>query len=788
MDLHEIRKTSIDSCDIYYNYLKENNKGLEKISVYEIRHPKSNIITLRLSKKLFDTETLFFKILTNNTIYNSSQIKILEYDIDNNFLLIKPTDDILTLFVDLQPSDLVVFSDLKFLITRTKEWFVLNGAHICLPKESSILKDNIMDIDYLAKYPPSKNQKDSIENIFSNPFTYIWGAPGTGKTKYVLSYSILHYIKNDKKVAILAPTNNALEQVLFGVLKMADEEGIERGKFLRLGIPSKKFAEKYPEVCEERGIQKKLDDIDIRISQINRVLKYSGRVEILQNSKEKLLTLGQIPVLLESIEVSSKDIDQFKIEYNKTKKELSEKETSAKLAERKMQVLYKAINSNTQKIKKVFFQSSSKEEEFDLLEESLFNLNKKKENLESSLYLISLKRRNSESKNVEAKRSLSIFLEDFKQYFQNINVLPKNLKQLTIESLESIELEITNKLKKVENYLQIDEQLVEEYSKFSFDNLHSLLNELSISREMIEGKSTEERLKSVNVVACTLDGYIGRFSEKKINVDHIFMDEAGYANIIKSLTLFNNTCPITFLGDHKQLPPVCEINNNDINKSNVDVFMWDQSAIFLESMFFKNKDRLIMDYLQNIDFSPVELIQSSLTSTFRFGTNIAEVLDQHVYKNNLSSSSSENETKIYYLHAEKQSHEYKKRISEFEMKKIKQLVTQLPSDHIILTPYNKQKALLGKHLQNHLQNLQILTVHGSQGREWDTVILSVVDTNDKWFVDSTHKTSKGLNLVNTAVSRAKKQLIIICDTSYWFNQENQLITSLIRQGKEFLLN
>lgn len=40
------------------------------------------------------------------------------------------------------------------------------------------------------------------------------------------------------------------------------------------------------------------------------------------------------------------------------------------------------------------------------------------------------------------------------------------------------------------------------------------------------------------------------------------------------------------------------------------------------------------------------------------------------------------------------------------------------------------------------------------------MIFSVVDTDDKWFTDSTNIQSGGLNIINTAVSRAKKQLVI----------------------------
>ena len=77
----------------------------------------------------------------------------------------------------------------------------------------------------------------------------------------------------------------------------------------------------------------------------------------------------------------------------------------------------------------------------------------------------------------------------------------------------------------------------------------------------------------------------------------------------------------------------------------------------------------------------------------------------------------------------------------------------------------------------------IVTVHGSQGREWDTVLFSVVDTTDKFFVDSLNQISDGKKLVNTAVSRARKRIVIVCDYAYWITQKNQLICRILEKAK-----
>ena len=100
--------------------------------------------------------------------------------------------------------------------------------------------------------------------------------------------------------------------------------------------------------------------------------------------------------------------------------------------------------------------------------------------------------------------------------------------------------------------------------------------------------------------------------------------------------------------------------------------------------------------------------------------------------------------------------------------------------YVILTPYRKQLDLLGKYMPEERKDMNILTVHKSQGREWDTVILSVVDTRDMWFSDSKNRISRRLNVLNTAISRAKKRIVIACDRSYWIAQRGQLLSEIVR--------
>ena len=82
-----------------------------------------------------------------------------------------------------------------------------------------------------------------------------------------------------------------------------------------------------------------------------------------------------------------------------------------------------------------------------------------------------------------------------------------------------------------------------------------------------------------------------------------------------------------------------------------------------------------------------------------------------------------------------------------------------------------QRDAIRKALPSKFEN-NVMTIHSSQGREWDTVIISVCDNDTtnrdvKLRFTSSLEPYSGLNVINTAVSRAKKNLIIVCDYEFW---------------------
>jgi hypothetical protein len=540
----------------------------------------------------------------------------------------------------------------------------------------------------------------AIQMALTTPLCYIWGAPGTGKTQLVLANLVIQYVLNNKRCAILAPTNTALEQVLRGVLRMSDAAGIPREKFLRLGHTSKAFAEQYPQVCENSGIVNQRQQIDKQIKVLRSVIK--------KENTEPDTVITELESALEKL---------------KQLKELIEVATTKGSSQKMMKQLLK-----------------------------------------------------------EAKKSMAVHVS-----FESLS------KSLDFENIDSGINSLNSFIKQQKKDDAVLQAKAVEYAQMPEPDLKIMLQQLEDSKNKMKGSN--ERAKSAAVIAATLDSYIFRFVEDELEVEHIFLDEAGYACTAKAMTLMRGNIPVTMLGDHLQLPPVCEMNEMEMqNEEYRDVFTWSQSAIHLSRLFEQSKEDAYRAFMNNQETLSPKMARADLKHTHRFGRNLALVLNEYVYHNGFGSDSQRGETEIYFVHVEtpvpqpRNAFDKPTRESEAEALAIKQFLhTTGIADYAILAPYTNQVKLLGKLLPRDRNEGRILTVHGAQGKEWENVLLSIVDTDKKWFTDSRYSKSRGLHLLNTAVSRAKKRLIIFGNYYYWRKQNGQLIKGLLDVAEEWRL-
>jgi hypothetical protein len=784
MQNSEITSLCVQACTAYYKYLERKKSGRSIIRVHECSETTiTGIFKIKLADPLFNLEAVSFLIYGRD--YDSNDIRIVEYDYDTRTLLIKPNSPELN-FLAIKNTDIFVVSDLKFLIKRLGEFYLEKGSKINFPDKIPDINFDYQAFEYLAGFLPSLTQKKAIDTIFKNPTSYIWGAPGTGKTRYVLANSLLKCYLENKKIVILAPTNVALEQVMIGILRFTDAAQINRKKILRIGHPSRNFANEYPEVCEVKGIEKQISELTKQIQIIKEILNIDD-FSLDNNTLKQIIALtANLSKCEAQITEKENNTNSLKIkdknkneQINNCKKSINLKhETIQKYETKSLTIINRFLSSVSSKL--------SYEPKIKALKQQVAEEYKELNLLESESILLS--------------KNYSVALKEY-QLLQNTILKHKsglNSKKFINKQLQELwdkrstysnkTIEITKEIEAINVKKANISLFKDEYKHINAKELELKLNKYISEVEKLKSQSIDERWKDVPIIGATIDGFVNRYLNAEITINHVFIDEAAYCNVIKTMIAFALNCPVTLLGDHFQLPPVIEMDERELADENEVCFPFLHSSLHLESYFKESSATLLSNLKLNIPPSFTILKKSDLIETHRFGENLASILNQYVYRNGFKSTGTMDLLNIEIVHAPKELGE-KRRENPSEAKAISKYVdTNKDIDYCILSPYNDQVTLIGKHLPVARQEQKIMTVHKSQGREWDKVIISISDTENMYFTDSTNRKSNAINLLNTAVSRAKKTLVIVCDVNYWNKQQNQLITGIIQASNNSIKN
>ncbi len=761
MKVQYLKLKCIEASKFYYDYLEKNNNGIEKINISSknLINGENDTWELHIGKKLFSPDDMKIHNRQYDEDYGLEDFAIKEYDADNKILIIKFKTH--RHFGDTPAHNLEIISDLKFLIKNIEKWFTDNGQKIFFNEETNSTQngqakigeksqghrkqdDNLENVIKCDLYPNNlnDNQIQAFKNILSNRYNYIWGPPGTGKTCYVLSSAVLHYLNSDNpKIGIFAPTNNALEHVLSSIIKHLDELGIPREILLRIGAPTRDYAKKYPETCEDLGNQ--LKEVEGQIDIIEKVIEY-------RRGKYVFNSVFAIQKDIQNITNLNKQLGTLLVSKSQKEKEL---EIIIKESKSLISRLKHALNVDSRDYQNIIAQ---KENELSKIREHI-------EQMSSEITQCFMRITNVDTRS-----------EKIRQIIQIIN----------IRNYTEISEQLNQASKEIEDYLIVNNALSENYPNHDDAGLKDLLKQ---HEENLKAMQVEKRINKCLIIGMTLDSYIGRFSDVQINFSSIFLDEAGYVPLIKALTLFSNGCNITFLGDHKQLPPVCEFDNYN-NIPGFCRLLWSKPSIFSETILHHDEE-YCLNIAEDTDCPEFAYTKKSiLTESHRFGANLSRLLNRLIYHIGYKSAD-EHDVELYFVDAPSPNVRNGRR-NENECRIIYNILNGfLDDDYCILTPYLKQVALLKTRIKNASREERITNIHKSQGREWDTVILSVVDGSNirPWFTDSNSPISQGLYVLNTAISRARKKLIIVCDAKYWLLRQDakiQLISNLINISKQ----
>lgn len=780
MNIAQFTAAAIKGSKNYYNFLNDSGRGREEIRVDRI-DTEDALYLLHLSKNPFSTDAV--QIVIGEREYNQKKLEIVEQDRDQRVLYVRVSKEITDPFVGIRSQDVRVVSDLKFLIQRVCDWYMENGDYLRFPCEAPALR-----LKRMVQQDLSKGQNEAVKNVFLHPQSYVWGAPGTGKTRYVLAECLIQYCQAGRKVVVLAPTNNSIEQVLYGVLTKLQQYDIPLDKVIRLGTPTSKFASEYSTICEAQGIDKQLKQLQHQIIFLQSVLKHRDFLKRLKYTEETILpAFDKVLNLLNKVRQQNTDLKAINAIF--------------KDAERKQRAAYveqlsaeRALSAQQLLMKSIGYRISSKlsstaaregEQKLQTLHQSA---EQSKQRKESALQECEQLKQTAEEKQdvvSQTDQTIDKVLKELQCNLSEIDrfkAIAQQLNRTKAVDCQKATLEFVNTGRKVR--LEGLERYAD-YKNQSEADIQNRILEIEDEKIIFESQSTQKRLQEAQIIAATVDTFLFRLQPRDFNesfpFDHIFLDEAGYCSLIKGMVLFGYHCPVTMLGDHMQLAPVCEADDLRLGREqNRGIFLFAQSALYVEeAMICENENQLLNQYLQHKEPAFHQLDRSSLCETYRFGYCLAEALEQHVYRNGFKSAVDTKEFVVEVLDAERvPGNERRQNSSEAALirERIEYLATD---DYAILTPYKNQVVLLGKMLPEERKEQKIMTVHASQGREWDTVFLSVVDTTDMYFTNSCRPEIGGLQIINTAVSRAKHRIIIACDKQFWMRQGGQLIRELV---------
>ncbi len=225
--------------------------------------------------------------------------------------------------------------------------------------------------------------------------------------------------------------------------------------------------------------------------------------------------------------------------------------------------------------------------------------------------------------------------------------------------------------------------------------------------------------------------------------DYLIMDEASQVSIETGALALTCAKNAVIVGDTLQLPNV--VTKEDIIKLN---------TIFDEYKVSQGYNCAEYSFLQSVCTIIPNVKQTLLREHYRCHPKIINFCNQRFYGGNLLIMTKDNdEDNVLMAVKTVPGHHTRGHYNQREIDVVRQEIIPTLKEEMdigVITPYNEQV----NEFNRQLPLIETATIHKYQGREKDTIIMSVVDDEISEFVDDP-------NLLNVAISRAKKRFFLV---------------------------
>lgn len=264
---------------------------------------------------------------------------------------------------------------------------------------------------------------------------------------------------------------------------------------------------------------------------------------------------------------------------------------------------------------------------------------------------------------------------------------------------------------------------------------------------------TEDLLREYPVVLSTTYSAKSCISKDMV-FDYVIMDEASQVDIKTGALALSCAMNAVIVGDDKQLPNVVS----------------HEEALALQAiqLTYKVDDRyneVTHSFLQSCVEVFKDIPVTLLREHYRCHPKIIEFCNQHFYNGELVAMTDDNgEDNVLQVVQTVEGNHARGHFNQREIDVIVQEVLPQCADSGsigIITPYRQQADEINKALGKDIAS----TVHKYQGRECDTIIMSMVDNEPTEFSDDP-------NLLNVAISRAKTHLYVVTNSNKMPKESN----------------
>lgn len=546
------------------------------------------------------------------------------------------------------------------------------------------------------------SQKQAVVCAFEHQISIIQGPPGTGKTQTILNI-IANIIRKGKNVLVVSNNNSATANVL---------DKLNKAGLGFIVAPLGKKENKEAFIANQPAVSDELQDWECSVEE---KLQKEEDVEIILKKLDRIFTLQ------EELALSKQELQTVELECNHFKQEqISEFipfNSSKSLSSTRLLNLW--LQFQTYAEWDVFARKEWWNKCLTALRWWWMNL--------IGRYLLKL---NSKFD----RRNLSAIITELQTlYYQRkieelnerINNLQTELKTYDAKTELSRLIEVSMQLFKA--------TLFEKYSKED-RKIFSSVKDLRGDYQSILAQYPVVLSTAFSSRICLSD---------QVEFDYLIMDEASQVSIETGALALTCAKNVVIVGDTLQLPNV--ITSEDINKLDTIVTEFDIPPGY---------DCARNSFLQSVCTLLPDAPQTLLREHYRCHPRIIDFCNRKFYDGGLLIMT-EDDGKLDTLCAIKTvpGHHARGHYNQREIDVIRdEVVAHLPehTDIGIITPYRDQVEALSR----QLPEIECATVHKFQGREKDTIIMSVVD-------DQITKFSDDPNLLNVAISRAKERFCLV---------------------------